>query len=381
MDKKIIVIGAGIGGLTVGIGLKKLGYQITIYESSKSIEGIGAGLGLASNAIHALKYLKLSDGISKFGAPVSATRILTKDGKLLVEADSKLLKNAESHVNFALHRKDLHQYLYTQLDQTEVIPDKRAYKFTQTKDNVFIEFTDGTSDSADFLIAADGVGSTIRKSLVPKSFPRYAGYTCWRAVIQNPGIPTLESSEVWGKEGRFGYVSLHPDLIYWYACINTKKRNVRSFGLEELQNNFSSYAAPIPDILNHTFDSQLIQNDIVDIKPLKKFAFQRILLIGDAAHATTPNMGQGACMALEDAAVLIHELQHTPSEIESFKRFEKKRLQRTRYIIITSRRMGRIAQWDNPWLIPIRNGIFKHMPKSFIKRQMKILLEKDIFSN
>ena len=378
-QQQIIIIGAGIAGLTAAISLKKLGYKIVVYESSTTIQGIGAGLGLASNALKALQFLGLDQGISFIGTKVTASHIRDSRGRTVAIADATLVSEQDDQ-NYAVHRKDLHQYLYEQLEQNEVIPNKKLVNFTQSKEEVFVEFEDGTSDTADYLIASDGVGSTVRQQLLPNSKPRYAGYTCWRAIIKNPGLNLTDSSETWGKEGRFGYVALPNNLIYWYACINTHKHEVRNYTLKDLCKNFQNYYHPIPKILSDTLDEDLLQNDIVDIKPIHQFCFKRILLMGDAAHATTPNMGQGACMALEDVAVLIYELKQTTDVENAFQNFEKKRLKRTRFIINTSRKMGIVAQLENPILISIRNILFRNMPKAFVKRQMKILLETDIFN-
>lgn len=378
-QQQIIIIGAGIAGLTAAISLKKLGYKIVVYESSTTIKGIGAGLGLASNALKALQFLGLDQGISSIGTKVTASHIRDSRGRTVAIADATLVSE-EDNQNFAVHRKDLHQYLYEQLEKSEVIPNKKLVNLTQSKEEVFVEFEDGTSDTADYLIATDGVGSTVRQQLLPNSKPRYAGYTCWRAIIKNPGLKLTDSSETWGKEGRFGYVALPNNLIYWYACINTHKHEVRNYTVKDLCKNFQNYYHPIPKILSDTLDKDLLQNDIVDIKPIHQFYFERILLMGDAAHATTPNMGQGACMALEDVAVLINELKQTTDVENAFQNFEKKRLKRTRFIINTSRKMGIVAQLENPILISIRNILFRNMPKAFVKRQMKILLETDIFN-
>lgn len=377
-QQKVIIIGAGIAGLTAGISLEKMGFKVAVYEAHSKIQGIGAGLGLASNAIKALDYLDLSEGIAAIGTHVTASHIRDSKGKTIAIADARLTAAFDNR-NYAIHRKDLHDYLFSKIREGCVFSHKKLTHFTQTETEVFVEFADGTSDTAHFLIAADGVGSFIRQQLNPHAIPRYAGYTCWRGIIQNPNLTLTDSSETWGAQGRFGHVSLPNHLIYWYACINTTHAEVRQYSLEDLRANFKDYYQPIPSILNHTDIAQVLQHDILDIKPLKQFAYNRILLIGDAAHATTPNMGQGACMALEDVAVLIYTLRQEPNVTEAFKLFEKKRLKRTSYIIRTSKNMGKVAQLENPLLIKIRNGLFRNMPKWFVKRQMSILLDTDIY--
>jgi 2-polyprenyl-6-methoxyphenol hydroxylase-like FAD-dependent oxidoreductase len=233
---------------------------------------------------------------------------------------------------------------------------------------------------ADYVVACDGVHSVFRQQLLPESMPRYAGYTCWRAVIDNlpPSLLNLnETSETWSATGRFGIAPLNKGRLYWFACMNAKQNDAlkRHYGMEELIKAFGKYHAPIPEILRHTKAEQLIWSDIIDIKPLKKFAFGNIVLMGDAAHATTPNMGQGACMAIEDAAILANTIEHTQSVEEAFVAFEKKRLARTTTIVNNSWNIGRVAQLENAVLIALRNTLLRLTPPSFAEKQVRFLQE------
>ncbi len=380
MNKKIGIVGAGIAGLTAAISLKRLGYQVVLYESSPEIKGIGAGFGLASNAMRAFSDLKLEKGIIPLGTLLNESRICDSMGKIISVADTSLVKNLK-HPSLAIHRKDLHHYLLNQLPENSVFTHKQIINLEHNKTEVKLFFKDNTQDTCDYLIGADGVGSTVRQLLIPNSKPRYSGYTCWRAVIDNPDLKIKENTEVWGKQGRFGFVSLIDNKIYWYCCINAAPKDtfIRQMKTEALFERFKNYLHPIGEIIKNTTDEQLIQNDIVDIKPLSEFAFGRILLVGDAAHATTPNMGQGACMAVEDIAVLTSEVQKTDNIETAFDNFEKKRVNRTRYITNTSSVIGKIAQLENPVLCRIRNFIFRNLPKSFVKKQMKQILAYDFY--
>ena len=165
--------------------------------------------------------------------------------------------------------------------------------------------------------------------------------------------------------------------IYWYACVNSPANNLKykNYTTQDLRKHFKDYHPIIPQVLSQTRDEDLIWNDIIDIKPLKHFAYDHVLLIGDAGHATTPNMGQGACQALEDVAVLIDELKHKKEVKKAFASFEKRRLKRTQYITETSKFIGEVAQWDNPLLISIRNFILKHSPSKWSQRSLYKLLQ------
>ncbi|MFT4018556.1 MAG: FAD-dependent monooxygenase [Agriterribacter sp.] len=137
------------------------------------------------------------------------------------------------------------------------------------------------------------------------------------------------------------------------------------------------YPAEVQSILNQTLEGALIWNDIIDLKPIPKYVFGNILFLGDAAHATTPNMGQGACQAIEDAAVLYDELLKGGELNDIFLRFEKRRLKRTHFITNQSACIGKMAQTINPLMIKVRNAIFRAMPESIKEKQFKQLYNTD----
>src|SRR5690606_11430414 len=176
---------------------------------------------------------------------------------------------------------------------------------------------------------------------------------------------------------RFGITPLTQNRIYWYACVNSNLEDgIDRYGLNELKIRFRNYHRQIPELLEQTKTKDLISTPIVDIKPIDRFHFGNVLLIGDAAHATTPNLGQGACMAIEDVAVLQDELLkndwHTACS-----NFEKRRLKRTHYITKTSNFAGKIAQSENKTLNFLRNHLIRILPDSMSQSQLKRLLEED----
>jgi 2-polyprenyl-6-methoxyphenol hydroxylase-like FAD-dependent oxidoreductase len=169
--------------------------------------------------------------------------------------------------------------------------------------------------------------------------------------------------------------------VYWFACINSAKaRNpyYRAFRLADLQRHFADYHSPIPELLALTTDEQVIWGDILDLKPLKRFHFGRVLLLGDAAHATTPNMGQGAGQAVEDAAVLASCLAQAPSIEAAFQAFDHQRRPRTTRIVQQSWQLGKVAQIQQPWLVSLRNAVMRRVPASVNNRQMEFLYKTEI---
>jgi 2-polyprenyl-6-methoxyphenol hydroxylase-like FAD-dependent oxidoreductase len=377
-SKTYAIVGGGIGGLSLAIALQRKGYQVTIFENAPQLKPLGAGLVLAANAIKALMEIGISEEVLKAGKILKVLRIKDLKGNILTEAYSeKLAAKFGSVNNFTIHRADLHQVLVNQLLPGTLQLDKGCVDFHQDSSGVDLTFADGSTAHADYVIACDGIHSAIRKKLLPNSRPRYAGYTCWRAVIDDvpANVDMNETSETLGPGRRFGIAPLNDNRLYWFACINTasKDSEMRAMKIPDLLSYFSNFHFPISDIIKKTENSRLIWNDIIDIKPLKKFAFNNIVLLGDAAHATTPNLGQGACMAIEDAAVLSNCIERYASVEDAFVQYEKKRIARTTTIVNNSWRMGKVMQLENALLIKLRNQLIKSTPAWVAEQQIKML--------
>lgn len=376
-QKHIGIVGAGIAGLTAAIMLENQGYKISVFESAKNIRGIGAGIGLASNAMKAFEYLGLAEAIKEISNPLEDFRVCDAKGKLLFSIDTKRIQKNYQAGNYSIHRGDLHQYLISQIAAENVFLDKKLTGLKLHKDKVNLNFEDKSQVEVDYVIGADGVNSRVRQILLPKSEPRYAGYWCWRGVVNYSKKNPDKSMALWGENGRFGITPIGRDTVYWFACINSKLvGDIKNFGLKELQSHFQDYHPLVQKLLSVSKAEDIISGPIMDVKPLHQFKFSRMLLIGDAAHATTPNMGQGACMALEDVAVLQDELQRH-SFSEACLNFQNRRLDRTKYITTNSRRAGKIAQLDNWFLIFLRNSLFRILPENLTQLPVKRLYEED----
>lgn len=373
--RKIAIIGGGIAGLTTAIALKKLGFDYRVYEAASKIEAVGAGLGLGANAILALKQLGIHEEIIKHGKVLSAFNIINHKEQLISHTDSVKLSQKYGLDNFAIHRYELHAQLLKLVGSENIECNKRVFDIQIKNNKAIISFIDGSKTEADFVIASDGIHSPVRKQLLPESEPVFAGYTCWRGTV-NGGVENLDAAfEIWGPEGRIGIVPLANNQIYWFACVNTTPNHPEIIGYKSkhIVNHFKTYPTFAKRIIEKTKDHEIIWGDIYDLNPLPRFAFNNILLIGDAAHATTPNMGQGACQAIEDAAVLYNILKKEYDLHAAFALFEEKRLKRTKFIIERSRQIGKIAQLENKTAIYLRNLLLKNIPASVNQKQFDFL--------
>ncbi|EMS33128.1 Salicylate hydroxylase [Mariniradius saccharolyticus AK6] len=380
MKTDFLIVGGGIAGLTTAIALKKIGIHAILAEASPEIRAVGAGLALAANAMQALRQIGISEAVIPLGRELKAFTIYDQKGKPISKTNTDPANSRFGISNFTIHRAALHSALLARLDAGQVLTGKRSKDIAEEGDAYRVDFEDGSSITAENVIVAEGIHSPIRKKLLPTSKIRYAGYTCWRGITDNPSLQIEETSETWGAKGRFGVTPLANGQVYWYACINSPHANstLKDWGKKELMEVFKDFHTPIPQVLSATRPERIIWNDILDLEPIDRFAFGRIVLVGDAAHATTPNMGQGACMAIEDAAVLASCLSKNTDVAEAFSAFEKRRLKRTHNIVKTSWTLGKVAQWENSLLRAIRDKAFRMIPAKQRQKQIEALYAVDL---
>lgn len=373
---QIAIVGGGIGGLAAAIGLHTIGINAHVYERSETFTPLGAGIGIGSNVMLALQKLGVSENIANLGTPLHEQHFLNEDFQVMNTIDFTLLKKRFGEENITIERADLHQTLFDAIDPTYVHFNKRVLTFEQTEENVTLTFTDGTVNVADYVIAADGLRSIFRQTLLPSSVPRYAGYTCWRGITKNKDDVSLHiSSEAWSKKGRFGWAPLHNGDVYWFACVNAREHDpyYRKLDKADVAKHFAHFSPTVERLISETDDDSFLHHDIYDIKPLRSFVYDRICLLGDAAHATTPNMGQGAGQSIEDAYELMRAITNTSTIADALKLYDHKRVKKTKKVINLSRQIGWAAQWENPVLIGFRNTVFPLIPKSLLFSRLTFL--------
>lgn len=358
-----VISGGGIAGLAAAIALKKIGITAPVFESAPELKPVGAGLGLAANAILALEELGIAGEVRKTAVSLKEIVLYNQDGLVLTRADLNQIYPDEATGQFSIHRAELHAALAAALSPGQLQTGKRTSHVEEHRDGVRLCFQDGTSVFGNWLIAAEGIRSQLRNQLAPESKLRYSGYCCWRGVTSFEKIARA-TSETWTKYGRVGLVPVSGGRVYWYACINSKagNRSLQAWTPADLAGHFSALHDPIPSVLRNTPPEALLFDDIYDLKASLRSLYNRVLFIGDAAHATTPNLGQGACQALEDAVFLMHCLKNRTDVRKALRRFEFIRMFRTRRIVNRSREAGRLAQLENPALIKVRNAVMRMLP-------------------
>jgi 2-polyprenyl-6-methoxyphenol hydroxylase-like FAD-dependent oxidoreductase len=299
--------------------------------------------------------------------------IHTAKGKTLFSASAYETEQHFGAPTIVIHRADLSQIL-ADAYRGALYLGKTFTHYEDDGEAITAYFADGKQASGDLLVCADGIHSYLRQSWFPGSVPIYAGYSAWRAVVP---FDHARVGELWGellgRGARFGITPLSDGRIYWYATQNLPEGS--RIAADALQNYllaiFGDWVAPIPDLLRASPKDAILQNDIYDIEPLSHWVRGRAALLGDAAHAMTPNLGQGGCQAIEDAIVLAKCLKSAPSIEEALKRYQEQRLARANQLILTSRRLGRILAPNNALLCFLRDLTLRLIPSSLQMRNLE----------
>ncbi len=367
---KAIIVGGGIGGLTAAIALERAGMQAHVYERAAELREVGAGISLWANAIHALDAIGLGDAIRTRSLSGSRAEIRTWRGRVLaaVSYDELIRRFGEAVV--MIHRADLLGVLAQEIDPGRLRLNHECNGFVQDAEGVTVRFTNGETARGDVLIGADGLRGVVRGQLLGDAPPRYSGYTGWRAVLR-PKQPAMAVSESWGAGQRFGIAPMADGRVYWYATQNgpAGQRDPEGQAKQHVLRLFRGWHEPVESLIEECTDSAILRNDIYDREPLARWSEGRVTLLGDAAHPTTPNLGQGGCMAMEDGVVLAVCLGKSSSIGEGLRAYEERRIPRTREIVLASRRIGDFSQWANPLLRGLRDAAVWVTPRKVTVRQ------------
>ena len=357
---KAIVIGAGIGGLATGIALRRAGVDVRVFERAPELTEVGAGISLWANALHALRKLGVGAAVEAASESYEAGGLRAWDGRLLVTVATDVLERKVGTMCVIMHRAELQQLLLAALGPDTVTLNAQCVHVGQDASGVEARFANGESVRGDVLVGADGLHSVVREALHGAAPPRYSGYTAWRAVVPFD-VTGVKASESWGRGARFGIVPMSRSRIYWFATENTPEGGRYADEKAALTGLFGGWHNPIPALIAATPDRDILRHDIYDRPVLRTWGAGRITLLGDAAHPMTPNMGQGACQALEDAVVLAQCLAHAREITGALRSYEQQRIPRANAFVTRSRQVGVIGQLESPLAIRLRDAFFSRL--------------------
>lgn len=347
--KKGIIIGAGIGGLSTAIALQRKGIETDIYEQAPAIREVGAGIWVAPNGLKVFQELGIAEEIIAAGTNLHRISVTDLNYRTISIIDGESVKQKHGFMTVAIHRARLQAILASHIPSEKIHLNKKVRSYEQTKDQVRLNFEDGSTTTADFVIDASGIKSPCRLQMQGDHQLRYSGQTCWRFVadFRLPDNEQHHMYEMWsGKKGlRVGYSAITPTQVYVYITdyvVSGGQDNPASVTADLLR-TCSEFPSLLQDMIRAAKPGEIIRSDIFDFKPISNWTDGRLALLGDAAHATTPNLGQGACQAIEDALAMAEALSAHEDVNMAFLSFQEKRKPKTAYITNTSWRFEQMT--------------------------------------
>ncbi len=370
---RAVIIGGGIGGLAAAVALRRVGVESIVVEQVPAIHEVGAGLSLWSNAIVALGELGVAEKVIASGSVFETFLSRTSSGRPIAESNFADLILKAGAPCVCIHRAELQRILFEALDPASVRTAARCIGF---EDSTAILDT-GERIEADFLIGADGINSVIRRILHEDAPTRYEGATCWRGICRTSDLLPLRTSLlVLGPGTQFGACPCGPGMVYWFLAKNAPQGTIQTKA--DALAACRGWASPVLDFIQATPEAAIVQNDIVDRMPLKRWGRGRVTLLGDAAHPSTPNLGQGACQAIEDAVTLADAVRGNPDIETALRTYERLRIPRTTAIVNDSWRAGQLLQTGQPIIAAFRDWFSASAIGQSIQTQMfgKLLLHR-----
>ena len=375
---EIAIIGAGMGGLTTGIALKKFGHRVTIYEQAEQILPVGAAISLWSNGVKCLNYLGLTEQVAKLGGQMNDLAYIDGlNGEVMTQFSLAPLIEEVGQRPYPVSRAELQNMLINEFGRQDIQLGKKMVSIEDKGQHVEIGFQDGSTASAALLIGADGTHSMTRQYVLGKQVERrYAGYVNWNGLVEIS--EDLAPAQQWttfvgeGKRASLMPVAEHRFYFFFDVPLSAGLENQRSEYKPLLKQYFSGWCPQVQRLIDSIDEQKTNRVEIHDIEPFTQFYKGRVVILGDAAHSTTPDIGQGGCQAMEDAIYLARALQINTLGLEdALKRYQNKRNERANELLLRARKRCDVThmkdeQITKDWYADLRKEQGPHIMKGII---------------
>lgn len=341
---KALVIGAGIGGLSAAVALKKAGITCEVFEAVKEIKPVGAAISIWPNGVKCMKNLGMGEIIETYGGPMHFLAYKEyQGGETLTRFSLAPLVERTGGRPCPVSRSELQREMLNFWGREAVQFGKRVTRAQENADGVTVWFSDGTTAHGDFLIAADGSRSALRPYVLGhKPERRYAGYVNWNGLVDiDESIAPADQWTTFVGEGK--RVSLMPvaqGRFYFFfdvplpAGLAEDRHTLR----DDLRRYFSGWAPAVQKLIAALDPQTTNRVEIHDIEPFDTLVRGKVALLGDAGHSTTPDIGQGGCAAMEDAVVLGDIFRENREIVSALRQYEAQRCARVRDLILKARK-------------------------------------------
>ncbi|MCU4440427.1 MULTISPECIES: FAD-dependent urate hydroxylase HpxO [Acinetobacter] len=375
---EIAIIGAGMGGLTTGIALKKFGHQVTIYEQAEQILPVGAAISLWSNGVKCLNYLGLTEQVAKLGGQMNDLAYIDGlNGEVMTQFSLAPLIEEVGQRPYPVSRAELQNMLMDEFGRKDIQLGKKMVSIEDKGQHVEIGFQDGSTASTELLIGADGTHSMTRQYVLGKQVERrYAGYVNWNGLVEisEDLAPAQQWTTFVGEGKRASLMPVAEQRFYFFFDVPLPAglENQRSEYKTLLKQYFSGWCPQVQRLIDSIDEQKTNRVEIHDIEPFTQFYKGRVVILGDAAHSTTPDIGQGGCQAMEDAVYLARALQINTLGLEdALKRYQNKRNERANELLLRARKRCDVThmkdeQITKDWYADLRKEQGPHIMKGII---------------
>ena len=372
----IRVIGGGIGGLATAVALQRKGLDAHVYESAAELAPVGKGIWVPTNAMLVLDRLGLGDGVAARGVALERVEVRDLDGDVLQSIDLDRVRERLGRTTVSVLRADLQSVLAGALRPGTLHLGRRCVGVDASGPRPSVRFDDGASVEADLVVGADGLRSVVRGAVVPGVPLRYAGQTCYLGLADGPLPDRLVRTvwEVWGGASRFGFSAVGSGRVYWFAPVTAPEGRpageVTGADMAALRDRYAPFPGPVPDLVARTAAADVVRVDLNDFVPIRRWHRGSVVLVGDAAHAMTPNLGQGGAQAIEDAYVLAEALGDATDLASALSQYERARRPKAARLVRTAWWLGKLAHVEGRWSRRARNAVFRSTPERVSQRQL-----------
>lgn len=371
----IAIIGAGIAGLAAAVACRNAGHEVAVFESAESVQPLGTSLSLWPNAMACLADWGLADEVATAGAPIDYLAMRHPDGRPLFQLDLRPVYQRLGHAGACVRRSDLQGAMMQTLPHSTLHLSHKLTALDTSAERPVLQFENGETHSARLVIAADGLHSTIRKQTLDDGPARYGGYGAWLGLSPAPApeYARNEGCEYLGPNGRFGVFETGQDLRYWFYVSRKAHPNASAVAGDKdvLLRQLAGWDPVFRDLVTTTDATALPYVSFFDRPVGRTWGQGAVILIGDAMHPFLPNLGQGACQAIEDAHAIGQTLATGLHGADLRFAVQTRRYARARMFAKSSRNTGYFAQAQNAPMRLLRRAFYAGLPASLFTRNLE----------